>query len=524
VFNQDEMVLGYDAWSVWQTGRDHHGEWLPINFRTFNDYVPPVANYITAPFVGLLGLSEATTRLPFAVLGIATVLLTALLGRRWFGDAAGLLAALFLTVDPWPVNYSRVALPTSIVPFFTVAALYTFTRATDRLRQTDDQAQRPDRVVIGWFALSVLCFALLTGSYSTMKLQGPLLVLIGIVAAFPLLRKHRLLSISWLVGYALLVSPLAITVLQSWNTLQMRFQEVGAFDNIDWPVQAARLYLDHFNPGALVFSGFGAGVGVRPPFSIGELFWLEVPLWVAAFVGLARGQAARRAALSVTVLVCLWFIAYPVADSLTDGDRNGTIAGGPHELRSIDFLPLPELLAGFGAVFLWRELNRYGQWGRISALGLGLAGSLVLVVFAVTFFSYFFGPPFLATNQADLPFNIGLRPMLDVVTERLQPCDVVWMEPGNQAYIYYLFLTRYPPSKAQQMDFTQTYDRWLHIDAFDQVHFGTPPDPEHLTVAPGCTAYHAYMVARSPITWPGWSEIASVKNAAGRLVWHVMIK
>src|SRR5258708_39596370 len=57
-FNQDEMVMGYDAWSLWQTGRDHHGDLLPINFRAFNDFVPPVNTYITAPFVGIFGLMK----------------------------------------------------------------------------------------------------------------------------------------------------------------------------------------------------------------------------------------------------------------------------------------------------------------------------------------------------------------------------------------------------------------------------------------------------------------------------------
>src|SRR5689334_17224427 len=61
-FNQDQAVLGYDAWSLWQTGRDHHGDILPVYFRTYGDYVPPVANYLTAPFVGLLGLDEFSTR------------------------------------------------------------------------------------------------------------------------------------------------------------------------------------------------------------------------------------------------------------------------------------------------------------------------------------------------------------------------------------------------------------------------------------------------------------------------------
>ena len=31
-FNQDEMILGYDAWSIWNTGHDHHGALFPIFF------------------------------------------------------------------------------------------------------------------------------------------------------------------------------------------------------------------------------------------------------------------------------------------------------------------------------------------------------------------------------------------------------------------------------------------------------------------------------------------------------------
>ena len=90
-FNQDEMALGYDAWSIWRTGHDQHGDAFPIQFRNFNDYVPPVGNYITAPFVGLLGMDETTTRLPAALFAIATVALVGLLGRLWFGEVAGLI-------------------------------------------------------------------------------------------------------------------------------------------------------------------------------------------------------------------------------------------------------------------------------------------------------------------------------------------------------------------------------------------------------------------------------------------------
>src|SRR2546421_1937602 len=87
-FNQDSMVVGYDAWSIWTTGHDQHGAFFPVFFRDFNNYELPVANYVITPFVGILGLSEESTRLPFALMGIATIFFVALLGRRWFNSAA----------------------------------------------------------------------------------------------------------------------------------------------------------------------------------------------------------------------------------------------------------------------------------------------------------------------------------------------------------------------------------------------------------------------------------------------------
>src|SRR5205807_2405702 len=125
-FDQDEAMIAYDAWSLWQTGADQHGEILPTHFRAFNEYLPGLAQYIVAPFVGLLGLNEANARLPFALMGIATVGLTALIGKQWFGMRVGLLAGLLLAIDPWHVNFSRLALTNSTVPFFVALSIYTY--------------------------------------------------------------------------------------------------------------------------------------------------------------------------------------------------------------------------------------------------------------------------------------------------------------------------------------------------------------------------------------------------------------
>src|SRR3989304_9058383 len=71
--NADEAAIGYNAYSLIQTGHDEHGNSWPIHFQSFNDYKPGLYFYLVIPFVKLLGLNEWAVRIPGAFLGVATV-------------------------------------------------------------------------------------------------------------------------------------------------------------------------------------------------------------------------------------------------------------------------------------------------------------------------------------------------------------------------------------------------------------------------------------------------------------------
>ncbi len=527
-FTQDEMVLGYDAFSLWHTGRDHHGALLPMNFQSFNDFVPPVSIYLTVPFVGALGLGEFTTRLPFALLGTATVGLVGLLGRRWFGNLGGIVAALFLTIDPWHVSYSRLALPNSSMPFFVVAGLYAFTRAVEGLADLDEGD--PLYRHWAWLVASAIAFALLTGCYPTMKIQGPIMVGICLLGAWRVFSKQRRVAIVWLVIYLLCVSPLAISQVLDWHNTQLRFSQISAFQDVDWFIQAMRLFVDHFSPGALFFSGFGNGEAVRRPLYIGELFWLEAPLWIMAFIGISQRSVSRRVALSVPLILTLWLLTYPLADSLTRGAppfENG-MAGIPHELRSYNFVPLPELLAGLGAVVLYSKLRPL-RWGKYAVALVTIAGAAIGILFSIISLSYFFGPPILTTSAGPdlVPLNQGFGTVINQMASKVRPCDSIWLQAANQIYIYYLFYTQYPPAETQKFDLTRLDGPWLDIHDFGQVHVGDPnftnPSPSS---RPDCQGQPqtAYYVTRSSNDWPGWQEQTAVRNELGTPIWRLLVK
>ncbi|MEP7169832.1 MAG: glycosyltransferase family 39 protein, partial [Bacteroidota bacterium] len=75
-------------------------------------------------YVKLFGISEFAIRLPFVILGICSVYLIYLVGKKWFNSSVGLLSASTLCVLEFPLLYSQIARPYSPGLFFTLLAAY----------------------------------------------------------------------------------------------------------------------------------------------------------------------------------------------------------------------------------------------------------------------------------------------------------------------------------------------------------------------------------------------------------------
>lgn len=72
----------------------------------------------------LVGWNEFWVKLPFAMMGIASVYLIYLIGRQWFNRKTGLLAAAFFAVSQLTVFYSQLARPYAAGLFFVVLMTY----------------------------------------------------------------------------------------------------------------------------------------------------------------------------------------------------------------------------------------------------------------------------------------------------------------------------------------------------------------------------------------------------------------
>lgn len=109
--HRDELAIGYNAYSLLKTQKGEHGEgpW-PMNFLSFGDYKMPGLIYLTVPFIRLFGLNNFSIRLPNAIMGSLTVILSYLVLLKIFPKkrSIALFGSLFLAVAPYHIHAARM--------------------------------------------------------------------------------------------------------------------------------------------------------------------------------------------------------------------------------------------------------------------------------------------------------------------------------------------------------------------------------------------------------------------------------
>lgn len=99
----DEMQFALQAQSIASSGRDLSGRLLPVFFTEpeFPAGRDPAIIYVTAALLTAVPLSEASARLPTALISVISVVVVFLIARRLFGsDWLALVSAVFLALTP----------------------------------------------------------------------------------------------------------------------------------------------------------------------------------------------------------------------------------------------------------------------------------------------------------------------------------------------------------------------------------------------------------------------------------------
>lgn len=125
-----------------------------IKFGVYPDFHPAGVQVFLFYWTHLFGNSEWMVRFPFALLGIGSVFLIYEIGKKWFSESAGILAAAALAVLEFPLIYSQIARPYSPGLFFSLAAVY-FWSTVFINRDAQKSVDKKNRLHLAGFAISV---------------------------------------------------------------------------------------------------------------------------------------------------------------------------------------------------------------------------------------------------------------------------------------------------------------------------------------------------------------------------------
>ena len=178
----DETSLGYNAYSIMETGRDEYGKLMPLIFKSFGDYKPGLYVYLAVPFVGILGLNALAVRLPSIILGSLLPVFLYLLVKEIFIDGKlAFWSAFSLVFLPWAIHFSRGAWEVNAMTSFLVLGSYLLLKGL--------KAKSVDKKFKSW---GLLFFLLALWTYQGAKMLVPL-ILLGLLFLMP----EKFLRIEW---------------------------------------------------------------------------------------------------------------------------------------------------------------------------------------------------------------------------------------------------------------------------------------------------------------------------------------
>lgn len=479
----DEAALGYNAYSILQTGRDEYGKFMPIVLQSFGDFKPALYMYFIVPLIPFFGLDTFTVRLPSALFGIITVLATYFLVKELFtnrdknktgthisAECIALLSAFLLAISPWHIQFSRVAFEANTGAALSVLSILFFLKGL----------RRP------WLLfVSVGLMALNLSVYQSERLFMPLLaialvliywkqlmaipkkylicsVLIGLLFASPFLHFmgsnrdafSRAKGVSVLSKQTPTSEVIAHRYLSdSRHNLRV---EASLFHNrkIAQVRDVASGYLAHYDPDWLFILGDGARH--HAPF-MGLLYLWELPFLLIGIYVLLFFPFARRTKL----FIFAWFLLAPVPAAVT--------VDVPHAVRTMNFLPTFQIFIALGLLVSTSWMAKRSLFN----ISLKYPFLAVVIAFALLNFAYYLNQYFVQQNYAvSKDWQYGYKEAVAELQQKESKYDKIVISdvsPMDQSYIFVLFYTKYPPKQYQEQrrnvtDFGKYEFRPLHWD------------------------------------------------------------
>lgn len=470
--NADEAALGYNAYSLLETGKDEHGNPWPIHFQSFNDFKPGLYVYLIMPFVAFFGMNEWTVRIPGAFLGVMTVVTVYFLVKELFKnnekirrEEFALFASFILAISPWHIHFSRGGWEVNVATFFITAGVLFFYKG---LRNQTH------------LLVSVLLFVMALYTYHAARIIVPLLGIGLITIHWKTIwnQKKRIILVG-LLGVVLLI-PLLIDLLGPAGV--SRAAGVGLFadpgprnrinelrgEHADYQSESSVIFhnkavnygiaflqnwAEHFDGEFLFLSGDIIERNRVP--ETGQTYMISIVLLAIAVFAIAKNTKGWA--------ILLWWLAIaPLAAALT--------FQSPHALRAQNMVIPFEIINAFGLFTLYQYIKDT-KWKRAyKYVGLGFI-SLILFVSLGRYLHMYY-----VHMAKEYPYSsqYGVKELVHYVNSRQNEFQKVLVtDRYDQPYIMFLFYMKYPPKDFQENHELSPRDQFgfSTVRSFDKYNF-----------------------------------------------------
>lgn len=380
----DEASMGIDALSILKTGRDHHGEFLPLFFKGFNyDNTSPFQVYLTVPFVGLFGLNERAVRIVPVFWSTIELFIFFLLLREFIPRSFALLGTFLLSISPWHFHLSRINMGDYYS--WTLLTLTAFLFLTKAFKQKENKH----------FLLATLFLGLASYSYTPARLTTPLLF--GLTILLLLAKKYFRTTFLMALFYGLILLPFVRFHLTDPHSFQ-RIKDTMGIDiknkvvinqpKENFSAHFFSKYLLHYSNAFLFEKGDadfpGQFIRRHSIASLGLLYPYQ-KLLILLGLGWTVREIFRKRNISLIFVLFLFFL-FPLADSLTN-DKT------PFATRSyLGVLPLHILIA-FGIYGIFEVFSNRPLKSRVIQIALSaLLFFLILQSFSTLLYHFKINP------------------------------------------------------------------------------------------------------------------------------------
>ncbi len=490
----EEVALGYDAYSIIQTGKDHHGNTWPIAaFESFGDWKPSAYFYALVPFIKLFGLKVWVLRLPAALAGILIIFFSFKIAQILFNKKIALLTAILVSISPWAILFSRAAWEVNLATALLYGGIY-FGLKFFQTQDSNFQASqicanlgkrktnsKQKRLLFYIFHLLFLILAIYT--YHGARITAPL---IGMWFFLKLIKEKIFLKKIKIFGPILIITAcLALPIFLSLSKpeFKIRFAQTNIFTDLSlikksnsaremhdnglyarlfyhryWYFTKAILinFIKHFNLDFLFISGDS-----NPRHSIqlmGQLYHIELIFFLMGIFYLGANFKKIKPNKAAFLIFCLFAAILPA--SMTRAT--------PHALRILPAMPIFLILIALGINYAWQLWQKLCVQTRQN-----LFWPILAIIYFVEFAFFIRTYTKVYPYQYSQSWQYGYQEMIAQVNslQKQYPNYPIYItrKEGRPA-MYYWFFSKTDPKKVQAQAKTAKKDQGEFLE-FNNIKF-----------------------------------------------------